>query len=180
LIFEWNYGLIAVPFLEAGVAKLADAPDLGSGGAILRGSSPLSGIQDRTEGVKSGDDAMIYRILVDNKAPFACDYMGKWLAQGSLVGAGSAGLLRETQLKAPGLENRRVRFFFTEKGWRNIGRQIVSRAILEGHVVRVIRQKNPGRSKVFYEDAYQVAILPPRLKGRWKGRKEAPREGTSP
>jgi hypothetical protein len=44
LIFEWNYGLIAVRFKEAGVAKLADAPDLGSGGAILRGSSPLSGI----------------------------------------------------------------------------------------------------------------------------------------
>jgi hypothetical protein len=43
LIFEWNYGLIAVPLKEAGVAKLADAPDLGSGGAILRGSSPLSG-----------------------------------------------------------------------------------------------------------------------------------------
>jgi hypothetical protein len=31
LIFEWNYGLIAVPLKEAGVAKLADAPDLGSG-----------------------------------------------------------------------------------------------------------------------------------------------------
>jgi hypothetical protein len=29
--------------LSAGVAKLADAPDLGSGGEILRGSSPLSG-----------------------------------------------------------------------------------------------------------------------------------------
>ena len=48
LIFEWNYGLIAVPFKEAGVAKLADAPDLGSGGAILRGSSPLSGTTNRT------------------------------------------------------------------------------------------------------------------------------------
>ena len=32
-----------VSFAFAGVAKLADAPDLGSGGAILRGSSPLSG-----------------------------------------------------------------------------------------------------------------------------------------
>src|SRR6516164_1650391 len=30
-------------FLKAEVAKLADAPDLGSGGAILRGSSPLLG-----------------------------------------------------------------------------------------------------------------------------------------
>src|SRR4029078_5239521 len=29
---------------QAGVAKLADAPDLGSGGEILRGSSPLPGI----------------------------------------------------------------------------------------------------------------------------------------
>jgi hypothetical protein len=28
---------------QAEVAKLADAPDLGSGGAILRGSSPLLG-----------------------------------------------------------------------------------------------------------------------------------------
>src|SRR3954451_14964323 len=28
---------------DARVAKLADAPDLGSGGAILRGSSPLPG-----------------------------------------------------------------------------------------------------------------------------------------
>jgi hypothetical protein len=50
LIFEWNYGLIAVPLKEAGVAKLADAPDLGSGGAILRGSSPLSGINDYQSG----------------------------------------------------------------------------------------------------------------------------------
>ena len=30
----------------ARVAKLADAPDLGSGGAILRGSSPLPGMQN--------------------------------------------------------------------------------------------------------------------------------------
>ena len=30
----------------ARVAKLADAPDLGSGGEILRGSSPLPGISD--------------------------------------------------------------------------------------------------------------------------------------
>jgi hypothetical protein len=44
LIFQWNYALIPVPLKRAGVAKLADAPDLGSGGEILRGSSPLSGI----------------------------------------------------------------------------------------------------------------------------------------
>lgn len=35
---------VLLALLHAEVAKLADAPDLGSGGAILRGSSPLSGI----------------------------------------------------------------------------------------------------------------------------------------
>ena len=35
--------LFPVKFFKARVAKLADAPDLGSGGAILRGSSPLPG-----------------------------------------------------------------------------------------------------------------------------------------
>src|ERR1043166_10309049 len=34
---------IALQNRKARVAKLADAPDLGSGGAILRGSSPLPG-----------------------------------------------------------------------------------------------------------------------------------------
>ena len=42
--WEKDRCLIAVPIRRvAGVAKLADAPDLGSGGAILRGSSPLPG-----------------------------------------------------------------------------------------------------------------------------------------
>ena len=35
-------------YQAARVAKLADAPDLGSGGAILRGSSPLPGTLRRT------------------------------------------------------------------------------------------------------------------------------------
>ena len=39
------YAIVALfAFLDAEVAKLADAPDLGSGGVILRGSSPLLGI----------------------------------------------------------------------------------------------------------------------------------------
>ena len=32
---------------DAGVAELADAPDLGSGGEIRRGSSPLPGISTK-------------------------------------------------------------------------------------------------------------------------------------
>jgi nucleoside-diphosphate-sugar epimerase len=38
------------------VAKLADAPDLGSGGAILRGSSPLPGISARVPNAALPDD----------------------------------------------------------------------------------------------------------------------------
>ena len=44
------YAIVALfAFLHAEVAKLADAPDLGSGGAILRGSSPLLGITPMTQ-----------------------------------------------------------------------------------------------------------------------------------
>ncbi len=38
-------------FVEAGVAKLADAPDLGSGAARHRGSSPLPGTSARVSEV---------------------------------------------------------------------------------------------------------------------------------
>jgi hypothetical protein len=57
-------------------------------------------------------------------------------------GAWTAGL-EGMAVNYPGLENRRVRFLFTEKGWREVGRSIVPRGIREGHVVRVNRRKNP-------------------------------------
>jgi hypothetical protein len=39
---------------DARVAKLADAPDLGSGGEILRGSSPLPGTsKEQTSNIES-------------------------------------------------------------------------------------------------------------------------------
>jgi hypothetical protein len=39
----------------ARVAKLADAPDLGSGGAIVRGSSPLPGTFQRGWRIENGE-----------------------------------------------------------------------------------------------------------------------------
>ena len=42
LVIRCDHGIVS-PSANAEVAKLADAPDLGSGGAILRGSSPLLG-----------------------------------------------------------------------------------------------------------------------------------------
>ena len=38
-------------FLNAGVAELVDAPDLGSGGAICAGSSPVPGTLDSSSDV---------------------------------------------------------------------------------------------------------------------------------
>ena len=63
-------------------------------------------------------------------------------------------------LKAPEIENSKARFYFTEKGWRELGKAIVAQARREGHRVRVYRRKNPLASQVVYRDALQVAILP--------------------
>ena len=114
-------------------------------------------------------ESMIYRILVNNRE-YGWDKSSRefiFKPDGSLVGAGMAGLITDPPLKIPKLENRRVRFFFTEKGWRDIGQSIVAEAIRKGHVVRVIRRKNPAKSQIFYQDIHQAAILPSRRKGRY-------------
>ena len=51
-------------FVEAGVAKLADAPDLGSGAARHRGSSPLPGTSTRVSEV-AGDRARWRRAVAE-------------------------------------------------------------------------------------------------------------------
>ena len=107
---------------------------------------------------------MIYRILANAKRGY-WDEARRCFAgnlDGPLRGAWTAGL-EGMNLKSPkGLKNQRVRFFFTEKGWREVGQAIVARAMREGHVVRVIRRKNPSKSQIVYKDADQVAILPAR------------------
>jgi hypothetical protein len=103
---------------------------------------------------------MIYRILVSAKTK-SFDVGRQELipgVHGPLRGVWNAGL-GGMAVKFPEIENRRVRFFFTEKGWREVGQAIVAKAVREGHVVRVIRQKNPAKSQIFYQDADQVAIL---------------------
>lgn len=60
----------------------------------------------------------------------------------------------------PNVTNRRTRFYFTEKGWREIGKNVAANARKEGRVIRVIRRKNPDKSQIVYQDELQVAILP--------------------
>jgi len=85
---------------------------------------------------------MIYRILVDHPANI-------W------------GML-PAELRAPNISNRRARFYFTERGWKKIGRFVATKAGRAGYVVKVIRRKQPGRSQIVYRDDLQVAILPRR------------------
>lgn len=111
---------------------------------------------------------MIYRILIDE-----CDYVWDAHSQeliqaevkGSLKGAASglSDVMWELDLPAPQITNRRARFYFTETGWRKIGLKLVRAARERGHVVQVIRRKNPERSQIVFQDQLQVAILP--LKG---------------
>ena len=83
---------------------------------------------------------------------------------GQLMGAWGAGLARDAwdDLPMPNLTNPRVRFWFTERGWRVYGLRVAAGARASGRVYRVIRRKNPPRSMVLYRDEWQVALLPDR------------------
>ena len=83
---------------------------------------------------------------------------------GPLMGAFSAGIAKEAwdDLPMPYLTNPRVRFWFTERGWRVYGLRVAAAARGSGRTYRVIRRKNPPRSMVIYRDEWQVALLPDR------------------
>jgi hypothetical protein len=115
---------------------------------------------------------MIYRILVDYRQ-YEYFIDGRILAVSCrdngcpederLTGAGFgnlAGVMWRHGLQAPEVLNPRARFYFTAVGWRQVGRHVAAQARLDGHVTRVIRRKNPGRSQVVYRDNLQVALLP--------------------
>lgn len=126
---------------------------------------------------------MIYRVLVDYR-------LYQWPADGRvlvltpgelgypeddrLLGASFGHMcyvMRERGLKEPEITNPRARFFFTEAGWQRVGRYVAAEARQDGHVVRVLRQKNPDPSRIIYQDELQLAILP--------GRRDGSRKGTS-
>jgi len=83
---------------------------------------------------------------------------------GRLMGAFNAGVAMGAwgDLPMPGLANPRVRFWFTERGWRAYGLRVAAEARASCRPFRVIRRKNPPRSMVVYRDDWQVALLPDR------------------
>jgi hypothetical protein len=83
---------------------------------------------------------------------------------GRLMGAWAAGIAVGAwdDLPMPDLTNPRVRFWFTERGWRDYGLRVAAGARASGRAYRVVRRKNPPRSMVIYRDEWQVALLPDR------------------
>jgi len=83
---------------------------------------------------------------------------------GRLMGAFNARVAEEAwgDLPMPALSNPRVRFWFTERGWRAYGLRVAAGARASGRTFRVIRRKNPSESLVVYRDDWQVALLPDR------------------
>ena len=83
---------------------------------------------------------------------------------GRLMGAFNAKLAHGAwgDLRAVALSDPRVRFWFTERGWRAYGLRVSAEARASGRTFRVIRRKNPSKSLVVYRDDWQVALLPDR------------------
>ena len=70
--------------------------------------------------------------------------------------------MTEYGLKVPHRINYRTRFWFTEKGWKEVGSVIMEELSILGANIKVKKRKNPKKSDVYYSDPYQVALLPTR------------------
>jgi hypothetical protein len=55
-------------------------------------------------------------------------------------------------LPRPKIENNRARFYFTERGWHAVGQHVYAEAKRRGHVVSVLRRKEPSDSQIVYRD----------------------------
>ena len=58
---------------------------------------------------------------------------------------------------------RNSRFYFTEKGWREVGRTVVAAAIRSGQRYRIVAIKETDSLVVWRDEArgYEVAVQPP-------------------
>ena len=84
---------------------------------------------------------------------------------GRFGGAWAEGCLSLGDLALPKKRiNSRAKFYFTEKGYRKYGKDVIASSIEEDQVLQVIKRKNPKKSQIVYEDEYQVAILPEKRK----------------
>lgn len=110
---------------------------------------------------------VILRIRVDGKI-WGYDEVADQLRliQQRLMGPIRAGIYGSCwgDLPKPKITNKRARFYFTELGWHEVGQYVFAEAKRWGHVVSVIRRREPADSQVVYRDPWQVAILPNKRK----------------
>src|SRR5277367_5360955 len=124
-----------------------------------------SGTSTRSKRSDSRRDELIYRVVGESSEWVWSEESGALeISLGRLMGAFSAGIADEAwgDLPMPFLSNPRVRFWFTERGWRAYGLRVAAGARASGRAFRVIRRKNPSKSMVVYRDDWQVALLPDR------------------
>jgi hypothetical protein len=110
---------------------------------------------------------LIYRVVGESSEWVWSEESGAMevsLSPGRLMGAFNAGVADGAwgDLPMPMLSNPRVRFWFTERGWRAYGLRVAAGARASGRAFRVVRRKNPSKSMVVYRDDWQVALLPDR------------------
>lgn len=94
---------------------------------------------------------MIYRLLVED------DWFHDRLKP--------AGNIMGQQMCALGLGGAKkwywqtnCKFFFTEKGWKEVGKKLAGEAIRAGLQIKILKLKNPKRSEILYKDAMQVVV----------------------
>jgi hypothetical protein len=120
---------------------------------------------------------MIYRVLLDTDDLVGWGNRERAVFISRSLGVAAPRIMRgimyyprasldENGVHAPGIGNRRARFYFTQTGWEKVGRRLATEAKRHGHSVEVIRRKEPRESQVVYRDELQIAVLPTRAEKR--------------
>ena len=94
---------------------------------------------------------MIYRIVVDsryhteNSEGIKLAIPWEYPEAQRMIGASYGylcGVMLERELFAPEITNPRARFYFTEEGWKKVGRYVASEAKSLGHVAKIIKRND--------------------------------------
>jgi hypothetical protein len=104
-------------------------------------------------------DSLVERITQEQHASVPWP----WQEYQSMIGASYgflADVMQKRGLRRPSITNPRARFYFTEAGWETVGRHVAAEARRLGHLVKVIKRKEPKRSQVIYRDELQLALVP--------------------
>ena len=106
---------------------------------------------------------MIYRIEVRRNVDYNKKFEGCFF--GGAADMGDLKALPSRFCRSDNGKSARPVFWFTEKGWDKYGRRAIESLVKgEGQPdlthIRVIKQKNPNKSRIVWQDKYQMYLLP--------------------